>query len=47
MMRGGLAPLKAVNMGITNKSFDGFEREMIADIVMTRIPASWTSKDVF
>ena len=47
VMRGGLAPLPAVTMGITNKSFDLFEREMIEDIVATRIPSSWTSQDVF
>lgn len=47
VIRGGLSPLSAVSMGITNKSFDLFEREMIEDIVMTRIPASWTSQDVF
>ena len=47
VMRGGLAPLPAITMGITNKSFDLFEREMIEDIVATRIPSAWTSEDVF
>lgn len=47
MIRNGLRPEKAIEMGITNKCFDGFEREMIQDIVMTRIPVSWTSEDVF
>lgn len=47
VIRGGLSPLCAVSMGITNKSFDLFEREMIEDIVMTRIPSSWTGRDVF
>ena len=32
---------------IKNKCFDIFEREMIEDIVMTRIPGSWTAEDVF
>jgi MoxR-like ATPase len=47
VMKGGLAPQTAITMGITNKCFDVFEREMIEDIVMTRIPASWTGSDVF
>ena len=43
----GLKPTSAVNMGITNKSFDIFEREIVEDIVMTRIPEDWTRDDVF
>lgn len=43
----GLSPFAAVNMGITNKSFDIFEREIVSDIVMTRIPEDWTREQVF
>ena len=43
----GLRPTSAVNMGITNTSFDIFEREIVEDIVMTRIPEDWTRSDVF
>lgn len=43
----GLKPTSAVNMGITNKSFDIFEREIVEDIVMTRIPEDWTMNEVF
>lgn len=43
----GLQPIAAVNMGITNKSFDIFEREIVEDIVMTRIPEDWTRDNVF
>ena len=43
----GLKPTAAVNMGITNKSFDIFEREIVEDIVMTRIPEDWTREDIF
>ena len=43
----GLRPTLAVNMGITNKSFDIFEREIVEDIVLTRIPEDWTRDDVF
>ncbi|MGN0334949.1 MAG: AAA family ATPase [Lachnospiraceae bacterium] len=43
----GLSPSQAVHMGITNKSFDSFEREIVEDIVMTRIPEDWTREQVF
>ena len=46
-IRSGLSPALAVKMGITNKSFDIFEREIIDDIVMTRIPSTWTRADIF
>lgn len=46
-IQAGLAPITAVNMGITNKSFDLFEREIVSDIVMTRIPEDWTREQVF
>ena len=45
-MKGGLRPSLAVKMGITNKTFDIFEKEIINDVVMTRIPESWTAGDV-
>ncbi len=43
----GLNPSFAVKMGITNKSFDIFEREIIDDVVLTRIPPDWTKEDIF
>lgn len=46
-IRTGLIPEDAVRMGIVNKSFDVFEREIIEDVAMTRIPASWTRADIF
>ncbi len=46
-VRAGLSPRLAVRMGIVNKTFDLFEREIVEDIVMTRIPENWTSADVF
>ena len=46
-VRAGLAPRLAIRMGIVNKSFDLFERELVEDIVMTRIPESWTPAEVF
>lgn len=46
-IKNGLKPSLAIQMGITNKSFDTFEREIIGDVVLTRIPSSWTAADVF
>ena len=46
-IRAGLSPELAIRMGIINKSFDIFERELIEDIVMTRIPEDWSSASIF
>ena len=46
-IRCGLKPRMAVTMGITNKSFDMFEKEIVGDIVMTRIPEDWTAEQIF
>lgn len=46
-VRRGLSPRLAVRMGIVNKSFDPFERELVEDIVMTRIPSDWTADALF
>lgn len=43
----GLRPWQAVQMGITNKAFDIFEKEIVADMVMTRIPEEWAKEQVF
>ena len=43
----GLPPYHAVQMGITNKAFDIFEKEIVSDMVMTRIPEDWTKENVF
>lgn len=46
-IRQGLKPALAAKMGITNKCFDIFEKEIVQDVVMTRIPEDWTPGDVF
>ncbi len=46
-IRQGLSPLAAVRMGVINKCFDSFEKEIVDDVVMTRIPEAWTWQDVF
>ena len=43
----GLSPWKALRMGVVNKTFDAFEKEIIEDIVRTRIPKDWTKEDVY
>lgn len=43
----GLKPSLAVKIGVVNKCFDIFEKEIVQDVVMTRIPESWTPSDVF
>ncbi|MCR8745648.1 AAA family ATPase [Romboutsia lituseburensis] len=43
----GLSPKLAINMGITGKTFDEYEKEIVGDIIKTRISSIWESKDVF
>ena len=43
----GLTPSGAIRMGIINKSFDSFEREIVEDIVMTRIPEDMKASEIF
>ena len=52
-LRGILASLRAIRQGlkpslaVINKCFDGFEKEIVEDVVMTRIPEEWTAAQVF
>lgn len=46
-IRQGLKPSAAIRMGIVNKCFDSFEKEIVEDVVMTRIPEEWTWQNVF
>ncbi len=43
----GLSPWQAVKMGVVNKTFDIFEKEIVEDVVKTRIPLHWTKEDVY
>ena len=43
----GLKPTLAINMGITGKTFDIYEKEMVSDIIRTRILEGWESHDIF
>ena len=42
-----LSPYLAVQIGIVNKCFDLFEKEIVRDVVRTRIPEEWTPQDIF
>ena len=46
-IRQGLRPTAAIRMGVINKCFDTFEKEIVEDVVLTRIPDDWTSEQVF
>ena len=37
-MKIGLNPMDAIKMGLVNKSFDNFEREIVLDAIRTKIP---------
>ncbi len=41
LMRMGLSPLDACDMGLTNKVFDSTERSIIHDVIAARVPKSW------
>lgn len=43
----GLSPWQAVRMGVVNKTFDIFEKEIVEDVVNTRIPREWTREHVY
>lgn len=38
LMRVGLSPYKAIEIGLVNKSFDDFERDLVRDLVDAKIP---------
>ena len=43
----GLSLGEALEMGILNKSFDDFERQLVSDIVGARIPGELRRGDLF
>lgn len=46
-IRRGLKPMLAVDMGVVGKTFDQFEKEIVLDVIKTRIRESWEASDVF
>lgn len=47
LMGMGLNPAAALDMGITNKSFDPYERQLVHDLIAARIPAKLRCDQVF
>lgn len=43
----GLTVAQALEMGIVNKSFDDFERQLVSDIIAARLPASIGRETIF
>ena len=47
LMQRGLEANRALDMGITNKVFDTYERGLIRDVIAARIPASLEAAALF
>lgn len=47
LMQNGLSAGEALNMGITNKSFDPYERNLIRDVIKARIPQNLENQYFF
>lgn len=43
----GLGGIQALALGMVNKSFDEFERQLVLDVIRTRLPEALSAKDVF
>ena len=47
LIQAGLNGTRALQLGLVNKSFDDFERQLVMDVIRTRLPDGLTAKDVF
>ena len=47
LIQTGLSPYSALDMGISNKTFDSYEQTLIKDIIASRIPPKISRKAVF
>lgn len=47
LMHGGLSPQLALDMGITNKTFDTYEQSLVRDIISSRISKKTDSSELF
>jgi MoxR-like ATPase len=47
LVANGLNMGQALEMGITNKSFDDFERQLVSDIIAAKISSKLTAADIF
>ncbi|MGI6109334.1 MAG: AAA family ATPase [Eubacteriaceae bacterium] len=46
-VRRGLSPQQAMEMGLTGKTFDQYEKDVVGDVIRMRLPDSWKSEDIF
>ena len=46
-MENGLQLGQALEMGMINKSFDPFERQLVADLIQTRVKSELTAAELF
>ena len=47
LMRYGVQPIAALDMGITNKAFDAYEQDLIRDVIASRIPQKLDKSRLF
>ena len=46
-IRRGLSPQAAVKIGVSGKTFDQYEKEIVEDVIRLRIPEDWTRQEIF
>jgi hypothetical protein len=47
MISHGLDVHTALDLGITNKTFDDYERDLVQDVIKSRIPSTLTGSAIF
>jgi MoxR-like ATPase len=47
LIKTGLEGNRALALGLVNKSFDDFEKQLVTDVIRTRLPERFTAEDVF
>ncbi len=47
LIHAGLEGNRALELGLVNKSFDGFERQLVLDVIRARLPETIRREDVF
>ena len=47
LMQTGLEGNRALELGLVNKSFDDFEKQLVTDVIRTRLPDTLNPEDVF
>jgi MoxR-like ATPase len=47
LIQTGLEGNRALELGLVNKSFDDFEKQLVTDVIRTRLPETLTYEDVF